>query len=247
MILIKKYKSTIILSIISIIFILVNYILVENFNYLLSNHDIENEIEAVSNNYENLTDYDISNLNLNDKLKLANINYNNNNYEDAEKICLMILDKFPEDRETINLISAIYRINSNFDKSLEYLNILLPLSSGTDLFYLYNNISEHYILSDIDSAISYLEKSIKLTQESSIILGENEIEYIKLKLNDYNKLKTLKDGNKIYEFYKGIINSKFIDDYTKKYAYINYKDKYSSLYKEDFKEITSIYNSLNIN
>lgn len=243
----KNYKTTLILFIIAVLLILCNYIIIINFNYKFINNDIIKNNEEIMDNAEELSNSNIAMLSYDDKIDLAYRYYAKEDYTKSKEICEIILESNNTDKKAINLISSIYQQELNFDKSAEYLEILLPITSGIDLYYLYNCLSDVYIFSNIDKSIDYLTKGLELKDKSSFVFSDNEINYINNKLEYFKKLKALKDGEDSFEFFKECLEADmFIDIITKKYLFSKYEDTYSLDYVENFKKLKAIYENMNL-
>ena len=243
----KNYKTTLILFIIAVLLILCNYIIIINFNYKFINNDIIKNNEEIMDNAEELSNSNIAMLSYDDKIDLAYRYYAKEDYTKSKEICKIILESNNTDKKAINLISSIYQQELNFDKSAEYLEILLPITSGIDLYYLYNCLSDVYIFSNIDKSIDYLTKGLELKDKSSFVFSDNEINYINNKLEYFKKLKALKDGEDSFEFFKECLEADmFIDIITKKYLFSKYEDTYSLDYVENFIKLKAIYENMNL-
>lgn len=244
---IKKYRTTLILFTISIVLLLCNYIVIKNFNYSLMNKDITKANGEIINNSQKLNNIEIAGLGYDDKIDLAYRYYAINDYSKSKEICEIILKNNPTDQKTINLISAVYQQELNFDKAAEYLEVLLPISNGVDLFYLYNSLSTMYIVCDIDKSIDYLMKAVQQKDDSSFVLSENEINFISNKLEYFKYLKNLKDEKDSFEFFKECLESDTLQDVQlKKYLFNKYEDLYSKEYPENFERLKVIYENLEL-
>lgn len=244
---IKKYNTTLALFIISIILLLCNYIVIKNFSYSFISKEITKTNVEIINNSKELSNTEIAGFGYDDKIDLAYRYYAIEDYSKSKEICEMILKNYPTDQQTINLISAIYQQELNFDKAREYIEVLLPISTGVDLFYLYNSLSNMYIVYDIDKSIDYLMQAVQLKDDSSFVLSKNEIDSVKNKLEYFKYLKNLKDEKDSFEFFKECLESDTLQNVQfKKYLFNKYEDLYSKEYPDNFERLKVIYENLEL-
>lgn len=241
----KKNRTTIILFALFLFSFVINYILVFDFNYKISSREYILFSDEVLNNGDNLSREELEKMSYDDKKELAGRYSAACNNEKSKEICKLILDKYPTDRDTIYLYSALLEEELNFSESIKFKKYLLPITTGDDLADLYVSLSRTIFMEDIDEAILYANEAVKLRESDNIVSSQNEIDYPKNILKVLNKLKEVKDKNPAnpIEYYKMVIDGENtgFDYYVKKYMYLEYKEKYSESYPESFAELTSMF------
>ena len=244
----RKNRTTIILFSLFLVSFAINYILVFHPAYKFYNKERKAFSDEVLNNGDNLSKEELDVMPYEDKKELA-VRYSAvSDNEKAKEICKLILDRFPTDRDTIYLYSALLEEELNFSESVKFKKYLLPITTGNDLANLYGNLAGTVFVEDIDEAILYANEAVKLRESDNMISSQNEIDYSKNQLKLLTELKELKDKNpeNPIEYFKLIIDDKNneFDYYVKKYMYLEYKEKYSESYKESFTELTSMFDKL---
>ena len=241
----KKNRTTIILFSLFLFCFAINYILVFHLDLKIFNREQDAYTAEVLNNGDNLSREELEGLPYDDKKKLATRYSAIDNIERSKEICELILDKYPTDRDTIYLYTALLERELNFSESIKFMKYLLPISTGYDLINLYGGLAGTVFMYDIDEAILYANEAVKLQASEDIISSQNEIDCTKNRLRLLNELKEVKDKNpeNPIEYYKIVIDDKNIefDYYVKKYMYLEYKEKYSASYPENFAELTSMF------
>lgn len=244
----KRNKSTLILFSLALVFFMVNYIcLFKLENKIIFNEYNEFNKEQISN-ADKLDDEEIKSLSYDDKKQLAYKYSARGNYDKSKEMCLLILDQYPTDRDVIYLYSYILEHELNFEESKKYLKNLLSVSTGRELFNVYNLLASVSITDNIDEAIMYFNHAVKLKDFLDAGFSKNEIDFIANKFKVLERLKELHDAEELnpIEYYKEIIkdNSNAVNYNVKRYMYLEYKNQYSHLYPESFHELTLIFNSL---
>lgn len=246
MISLKRNKVSIILLSLFMILLVVNYLFVHNVINITSNNDsIKNNSEIIENT-KDMNVQDFNNMNYLELIQLARLYYARGSVERSKEVSMIIFKRYPNDRDVINLLSAISVDELDFENSIRYKSILISDSKGIDLFYVYDSLTYLYLPSNIDKSIDYLKKAIDVIDDDSIQLT-SDIKKTNLinKLNFLISLKSKINNEDSIEFYKSILNDTeyYIYSQIKIVMFEEYKNKYSSKYPNNFKELEETFNN----
>lgn len=242
----NENKMPLVFILLSVIFIILNYISINKLEPIYgAKEKLKKDDEAIHNT-KYMDSKDFKNFSYTELLNLAQTYYAKNDLDKSKEIALIILSRNPNDRDTLNLLSAIAIMQLDFETSIKYNEKLIPDSQGTDLFYLYINLGELYLTKDINKSIDYFKKAETLINNEQAVaenLGNYEITGVSNKLKFFTNLKSLTNNDNPIELYKAIINDdEFINLIEiKQYFYNKYKNQYSSKFPNDFKELKEIY------
>ncbi|KNF09663.1 hypothetical protein CLPU_2c01140 [Gottschalkia purinilytica] len=210
-----------------------------------SSEDYSRQYNEVINNTINFNEDDYRKLTYSQLKELLETYYARYKYDKCKAIIEIILKEYDNKSvETLRKAIAIADEEMNFEKVEKYSNTLATVSYGEDLLLVYSNLSDIYLISNIDKAINILQKASNISKSEGIYLNtiKNE-DLIEKKLNFYKKIKNYSLDKNPIKYYMSILSDKehiTSDGVKKKLLYI-YKDKYYDLYKEDY---TKLKNSL---
>lgn len=244
----KSYKSTLILISIFSVLLILNLISINKYEKIHI-YEMNKNIKISSYNAEKLTLEEISGMTYEDKINLIDIFYNEEEYSKAINVCEVMLVNFPNDITLINRIVNIYQKELEFEKCIEYLSRILPVVTGSDLYYTYIRLAEFYLPIDINMSITYMLDAIELKEKGNVELNisEDELNFVKSKVDFFVELRDKKNDKDSFQFYEEILkNEDFIfNNDLKKFIYLQYKELYSEEYPDNFNKINAIYDNIN--
>lgn len=203
-----------------------------------SSEDYSRQYNEVINNTINFNEDDYRKLTYSQLKELLETYYARYKYDKCKAIIEIILKEYDNKSvETLRKAIEIYDSEMNFEKVEEYINTLIPISSGKELLVLYSTLSDIYLLSDIDTSIDTLQKALNISKSEGIVLNtiKNE-DAIKIKLDFYQEIKKYCFDENPIKYYTEILSDEkhAITDGIKKKLLNIYKEKYSDIYKQDY-------------